>query len=232
MPITQIVDIVPIRGCCVQYQTVDLSALDASLQNCFKMTSKFLFEGIWMDSHLTPLENVCFARDEFLVKDDDVIIVGYPRSGTHWMIEILCLIYYNGDPSLVQSVPNYVRSPWIEDNHFQENIKKQDGSRLMTSHLPVQLFPKSYFTSNAKIIYIIRNPRDIVTSWYHLLKGELRQKQPKHFDEFLDDFVQGEQNVCFARDEFLVKDDDVILVSYPRSGIIFMGISPGEEGTK
>nr|XP_020138978.1 bile salt sulfotransferase-like isoform X2 [Microcebus murinus] len=177
-------------GCCVQYQTVDLSALAASLQNCFKMTSKFLFEGIWMDSHFTPLENVCFARDEFLVKDDDVILVSFPRSGTHWMIEILSLIYYNGDPSWVQTVPNYVRSPWIESKDFQENKKKRDGSRLLTSHLPVQLFPKSYFTSNAKIIYIIRNPRDVVTSLYHLLKGGFRHKQPEQFDEFLNDCVQ------------------------------------------
>ncbi|XP_075855151.1 sulfotransferase 2A1-like [Microcebus murinus] len=154
------------------------------------MTSKFLFEGIWMDSHFTPLENVCFARDEFLVKDDDVILVSFPRSGTHWMIEILSLIYYNGDPSWVQTVPNYVRSPWIESKDFQENKKKRDGSRLLTSHLPVQLFPKSYFTSNAKIIYIIRNPRDVVTSLYHLLKGGFRHKQPEQFDEFLNDCVQ------------------------------------------
>ncbi|XP_036026468.1 bile salt sulfotransferase-like [Onychomys torridus] len=128
----------------------------------------------------------------FLVKDDDVIIVSYPRSGTHWMIEMVSLIVSKGDPTWVQSVKNSARCPGIDSKDWQKLLLDQDGPRLMSTHLPLQLFPKSYFTSSAKIIYVIRNPRDVVTSNYHISKHFHPLKNQKTFDEHLRAFIQGD----------------------------------------
>ncbi|XP_035145955.3 sulfotransferase 2A1-like isoform X1 [Callithrix jacchus] len=164
------------------------------LQDSVEMSEYFLFEGLRMPPILTNVETLCFAREEFLVRDDDVIILSYPRSGTHWIIEIIGLIYFNGDPTWIQTVPIFLRSPWIEDAHLQKDLVNQNGPRLMVSHLPVQLFPRSYFSCNAKVVYILRNPKDILTSLYHISRGFLCKKQPETFDEFLNRFMEGDMH--------------------------------------
>ncbi|XP_032119052.1 bile salt sulfotransferase-like [Sapajus apella] len=162
------------------------------LQDSVQMSECLFFEGLPMPSILTNVETLCFAREEFLVRDDDVIIVSYPRSGTHWIIEILNLIHVNGDPTWIQTVPVFLRSPWIEDAHLQKDLINRNGPRLMVSHLPVQLFPRSYFNCNAKVVYILRNPKDIITSLYHVSRGFVCKKQPENFDEFLNRFIKGD----------------------------------------
>ncbi|OBS73703.1 hypothetical protein A6R68_15758, partial [Neotoma lepida] len=85
---------------------------------------------------------------------------------TNWLIEIVCLIQTKGNPKWVQSVPNWDRSPWIESQEGYQTLIKKEGPRLITSHLPFHLFPKSFFSSKAKVIYLIRNPRDVLVSGY------------------------------------------------------------------
>ncbi|XP_076427636.1 uncharacterized protein LOC143273128 isoform X3 [Peromyscus maniculatus bairdii] len=160
--------------------------------NCVKMTDNiFLFEGIRMVSDFFSVESLSFAQN-FLVKDDDVIIVSYPRSGTHWMIEMVSLIVSKGDPTWVQTVKNFARSPGLEYKDEQKLLLDQDGPRLMSTHLPIQLFPKSYFTSSAKVIYVIRNPRDVVISYYHIRKHFHLLNNQQTFDEYLPAFIQGD----------------------------------------
>ena len=67
------------------------------------------------------------------------------------MIETVCLIYSKGDPKWVQSEPIWDRSPWVETKHGYELLKEKEGPRLISSHLPIQLFPKSFFKSKAKV---------------------------------------------------------------------------------
>ncbi|XP_012891619.1 PREDICTED: bile salt sulfotransferase-like [Dipodomys ordii] len=38
------------------------------------------------------------AHEKLVLKDEDIITVTYPKSGTNWMIEILCLIHSKGEP--------------------------------------------------------------------------------------------------------------------------------------
>nr|XP_042126545.1 sulfotransferase 2A1-like isoform X3 [Peromyscus maniculatus bairdii] len=60
----------------------------------------------------------------------------------------------------------------------------------MSTHLPIQLSPKSYFISSAKVIYVIRNPRDVATSHYHMRKHFHLLNNQQTFDEHLRSFIQ------------------------------------------
>nr|XP_048282860.1 sulfotransferase 2A1-like isoform X2 [Myodes glareolus] len=62
----------------------------------------------------------------------------------------------------------------------------------MATHLSIQLFPKSYFTSKAKIIYVIRNPKDVVTSSYYIGKHLSFLNNQQTFEEHLHAFIQGD----------------------------------------
>ncbi|XP_054566389.1 sulfotransferase 2A1-like [Eptesicus fuscus] len=135
-------------------------------------------------------------RDEFVAKDEDVIVISYPKSGTNWIKEIINLVRTRGDPSWVQSVVSWERSPWLETSFGLELIKKQKDARFYISHLPMQFFPKTFFKSKAKCVYIVRNPRDILVSGYHFWKAVKATKNPDSFEGYFEWFLQG--NVPFG----------------------------------
>lgn len=67
------------------------------------------------------------------------------------MIEILSLILKDGDPSWIRSVPIWKRAPWCEAILGAFSLSDPPRPRLMSSHLPIQLFAKAFFTSKAKV---------------------------------------------------------------------------------
>ncbi|XP_074163241.1 sulfotransferase 2A1-like [Sminthopsis crassicaudata] len=155
-----------------------------------------LVKGIPFIQKIHNMEAIEKMYDDFEVRDKDVIIMAYPKSGTHWMIDIVSLIYSNGDPSWIKSVPSWKRSPWIEMKSGSEIIKSKKDPRLFTSHLPVHLFPKSYFNSKAKMIYIARNPRDVIVSFYHFIAPFALHSSWSAFENFFESFLQG--NVVYG----------------------------------
>ncbi|XP_042556326.1 sulfotransferase 2A1-like [Dipodomys spectabilis] len=132
------------------------------------------------------------VHEELVLKDEDIITVTYPKSGTHWLIEILSLIHTKGDPNWVRSVPTYIRSPWIEnESGYKFKVERKEGPPLITSHLPIQLFPKSFFTSKAKMIYVIRNPKDVLISGYYFRRFTNLSKKPESLEQYFEWFLQG-----------------------------------------
>ncbi|KAM4651439.1 sulfotransferase 2B1-like [Discoglossus pictus] len=156
----------------------------------------FLYKGVNFSPGSYSEEILNFAENEFQVLDDDVYIVTYPKSGTNWMIEILSLLKKQGDPSWCNSVLIWLRSPWYETKEGQSQIKDVLRPRVLTSHLPYHIFAKSYFTSKAKIIYVLRNPKDILVSLFHFAKIICHYKDPGSFQEYLEDFLKG--NVLYS----------------------------------
>ncbi|XP_005414989.1 PREDICTED: 3-alpha-hydroxysteroid sulfotransferase-like [Chinchilla lanigera] len=149
------------------------------------------FEGIRFPGSGFDPEVFREVRDKFVVKNEDTITVTYPKSGTNWLVEIVCLIHSNGDPKWVQSVPTWNRSPWVETIPGYEFLKDQEGPRIYTSHLPIHLFPQSFFSSKAKVIYGIRNPRDVLVSGYFFWRETNIFKIPETLKEFMELFLQG-----------------------------------------
>ncbi|KAM4651440.1 sulfotransferase 2B1-like [Discoglossus pictus] len=151
----------------------------------------FIYKGVKFATGIYTEESINFAENEFQVLDDDIYNVTYPKSGTNWMIEILNLIKCNGDFKCCENSPTFMRSPWYETANGQLQIKDLSSPRVLSSHLPFHIFAKSYFTSKAKIIYTIRNPKDVVVSLFHFVKILSFYKDPENFQEFLEDFLQG-----------------------------------------
>lgn len=69
-------------------------------------------------------------------------------------------------------------------------IEKMQSPRLIKTHLPYYGLPET--SGNAKIIYVTRNPKDVVVSYYHFARMFTMFNFVGTFDDFLDKFQEDE----------------------------------------
>ncbi|XP_053299348.1 sulfotransferase family 5A, member 1 [Pleuronectes platessa] len=153
-----------------------------------------MFHGISFPGHLHTQESLQLAL-RFPFRDTDVLIVSYPKSGTTWMQEIVTLVANRGDPHLNQTVPNWTRAPWLEQYYSAAVLEASSPTkRTITTHLPHHLLGPALQGSKAKVIYVSRNPKDVVVSFYHFHKMANFLPCAGTFEEFLNKFLEGTLN--------------------------------------
>ena len=62
---------------------------------------------------------------------------------------------------------------WLGTRDTVDKLEEAPGQRLIKTHLPLSLLP-SDLVDTAKVVYVARNPRDVIVSYYHhhkLIKG-------------------------------------------------------------
>ncbi|XP_059212514.1 sulfotransferase family 5A, member 1 [Centropristis striata] len=149
------------------------------------------FHGISFPGHLHTQDSLQSALN-FPFQDTDIVIVSYPKSGTTWMQQILTLISSRGDPHLSQTVPNWTRAPWLEHYYFAMLLEASPLTpRVITTHMPHHLLGPALQRSKAKVIYVSRNPKDVVVSFYHFHKMANFFPEAGSFQEFLNSFLEG-----------------------------------------
>nr|XP_023399393.1 bile salt sulfotransferase-like [Loxodonta africana] len=192
-------------------------------------TDYLRFEGISFMKNVHSTEILKSVCDEFVVRDGDVVILSYPKSGTNWLVEIISLIHSKGDPCWVQSVLTWDRSPWIETIDGYERVNNQKDPRIYSSHLPIQLFPKSFFNTKAKAIYLIRNPRDVITSGYYFNKALRCVQNPELFEEYFECFLPGNGITGDWKNHFTVAQSEAFNKTYQeKMGELPQGFFPWE----
>ncbi|XP_077303537.1 sulfotransferase 1 family member D1-like isoform X1 [Lithobates pipiens] len=132
----------------------------------------------------------------FQAREDDIMINTYPKSGTTWMSEILDLILNNGDTKKTARGAIYDRVPFLEfavPNVAKgtEILDSMETQRVIKSHLPMELVPQSFWEKNCKVIYVARNPKDVLVSYYHFYQMAIVHPDPGTFEEFFQGFMDG-----------------------------------------
>ncbi|KAM4629925.1 sulfotransferase family 5A, member 1 [Polymixia lowei] len=147
--------------------------------------------GISLSGHLHTQDSLQYAL-RFPFRDTDILIATYPKSGTTWMQEIVTLIRSRGDPHLSQTVQNWARAPWLEQYYSAALLEAcPQGPRVLTTHLPHHLLAPALQGSKAKVVYVSRNPKDVVVSYYHFHKMARFLPEPTSFQDFLNGFLDG-----------------------------------------
>lgn len=103
--------------------------------------------------------------NDFRFRDDDIVIATYGKSGTTWLQQIVSQLIFNGAEGLeVAEI-----SPWMDlrvppKEMKLEAVEAQTHRRFLKTHLPVDAL---VFSEKAKYIYIGRDARDVVWSFYN-----------------------------------------------------------------
>ena len=120
----------------------------------------------------------------FKSRPGDVFLITYPKSATTWLSAIVrSIVSKDSEGPLMGDT-----GPLFEvANH--EKLEAAPSPRYMVTHLQPNLLPYNS-EDGVKYIYLARNPRDVVVSYYHFMC----KTKIFNFDGTWDDFV-----TCFMK---------------------------------
>lgn len=98
-------------------------------------------------------------------KDGDVFLVTYPQCGTLWLQQILYVLLHNG--SSPKDAASLFRTFPLLELEGSEAVEDAPSPRIITSHLPHDIIPKS---SLAKYVVLVRDPRDVCACMFRRLQ--------------------------------------------------------------
>uniref|UniRef100_A0A8C3VUS1 Sulfotransferase n=1 Tax=Catagonus wagneri TaxID=51154 RepID=A0A8C3VUS1_9CETA len=149
-------------------------------------------DGITLEKQTCSLWEKIWA---FQARPDDLLIASYPKAGTTWTQEIVDLIQNDGDVEKSRRSPIQQRQPFLECTRATYNgVDQADAMpspRTLKTHLPVQLVPPSFWEKNCKVIYVARNAKDNMVSYYHFQRMNKRLPDPGSWDEYFEVFLAG-----------------------------------------
>ncbi|MEK0083546.1 sulfotransferase domain-containing protein [Benzoatithermus flavus] len=103
--------------------------------------------------------------NDFVFRDDDIVIGTYAKSGTTWTQQIVAQLLFQG----AEDLPVAEMSPWLDLRVPPKAVKleaaaAQTHRRFFKTHLPVDAL---VYSPKAKYLYIARDGRDVVWSLYN-----------------------------------------------------------------
>jgi hypothetical protein len=115
------------------------------------------------------------------VLPDDTFLVSYPRSGSTWLRFLIGNLVHPDIPVTFANVESFV--PYV-DIHPDSVLLQAPRPRILESHEP-------FFPAYPRVIYIVRDPRDVAVSYHYILIKDRHLPDGFPFDEFLPLFLSG-----------------------------------------
>lgn len=156
---------------------------------------------------------------DFDVRSDDVFVCSTPKCGSSWVQTIVWLLTHDLDYKTTQSVDSerligsFNRSNGLENRAdlfvngdpkqlnkeaakiaWNEKFEQFQLARIIKTFFPIYYLPKNVWSKGAKIVYVVRDPKDMVVSEYHFLRNSY------FFDAnfTMDDIVNGVANDAWS----------------------------------
>jgi hypothetical protein len=146
----------------------------------------------------TSHENIEDIRS-FPLNDDDLVVVGYPKSGTNWLQIMLASLWddwttLNNERHQVPNLAGKDRPGYVG----YDACIAVESPRLMKCHLPLDMMPTRW-PDHGKVIHIIRNPKDVCVSYFHETRAQTAATPGSQFAlpedtpmrEFVRHFIDG-----------------------------------------
>ncbi|WCJ17769.1 Cytosolic sulfotransferase 12 [Euphorbia peplus] len=143
------------------------------------------------------LKGILLFQKKFIPQTTDIFLVTIPKSGTTWLKALAFAIQtrtkYNNSGSnsdskspLLSTMPHYV-IPFIE-SLYSLGKERDPQNPFLNSHVSFNSLPKSILNSGSKLIYLCRDPKDVLVSHFHFTS--------KHDDGEVIPFEQVYEKFC------------------------------------
>ncbi|XP_007071133.2 sulfotransferase 6B1 [Chelonia mydas] len=157
----------------------------------------FSYNGILYPTTVCSPE-IVKALESFEARQEDVILAGYPKTSTNWVGQILTDLVTtsaenNEDETNSLNDEELEEFPYLEvgDAEKYQQMEKLSSRRVIFTHLLPHNLPESILKNKAKILVLVRNPKDIATSFYHFTNGMSPLPSYETWDEFFTAFMTG-----------------------------------------
>ena len=118
----------------------------------------------------------------FEVFHDDAFIVSFPKSGNTWTRFLIANLLHPEEPANFGNIDRLVPE---SESLTRNELGRVPRPRIMKSH--------EYFDARfRKVIYIVRDPRDVVLSQFHFFRKKRRIADDSSMEQFVTRFVAGE----------------------------------------
>ncbi|MEG3944863.1 sulfotransferase domain-containing protein, partial [Microcoleus sp. w2-18aC4] len=158
------------------------------------------------------VNDIC-EQNQKLLKETDVILASYPRSGNTWMRLLLSDIILQSQGFKTQLGGNFIPDIYKEklDIWNRDPRLKKIPLRIIKSH---ELYDTRYVNS----IYLFRKPADALCSFYYYLLGDPEQREELQ-KQGIDDFCKVKVEQWRTHVESYIeakekKSDNVLFISY------------------
>ncbi|TVU28023.1 hypothetical protein EJB05_19530, partial [Eragrostis curvula] len=134
----------------------------------------------WYPAHM--LAPMLAARDTFAARPTDVILSTMPKAGTTWLKALAFAVAHRGRHAPGDSRHPLLRSsphdlvPFLHSlyrNHRSISpatlLDAMPAPRVLAVHSPFSALPTSVVDSGCRVVYLCRDPKDVVVSLWHYL---------------------------------------------------------------
>jgi hypothetical protein len=112
---------------------------------------------------------------------DDVWIVSFPKSGNTWTRFLIANLIAGDGVVDWTNIERYVPDAAL---HRDTQLRGLPRPRYLKSHEPYQ-------PEYRRVVFIVRDPRDVAVSYYHFAKKSKRLAEDQSIVEFVNEFIHG-----------------------------------------
>lgn len=147
-----------------------------------------------IDGYLIPTFNIIPNHEqeyrsmpEWQPRDDDLMVCAYPKSGTHWIWEVMCMLL-QGNAKRIEGIKEACMLEGLAKKTFDE----MKSPRIINTHIYFKHLPKDFLRRHCKIIYMVRNPKDVCVSFFNHHTKILEYEFDGTWENYVPRFLKGD----------------------------------------
>ncbi|XP_034041365.1 sulfotransferase 6B1 [Thalassophryne amazonica] len=175
----------------------------------------YRYNGVLYPSIVCP-EDHLKALDGFQAREDDMLLVAYPKCGFNWVVALMRKII-----TVSTGVKMDVKMPPLMEffgPNALKDVVQAPSPRFLGTHLHPDIIPPSFYEKKTKMLVVFRNPKDTVVSYFHFSNNNPVLPDTT-WDSFYSSFMAGDVAWGSYFEHVLawekkLNDPNVMLVTY------------------